>query len=226
MQQQGEKGIFITNTIKELEAVEDVEVAHSFKAHRKALRIVRGDNRVDTSALKNWLESSKADQERRYSSHLYSENPSSELLSSTPALYNEAQEVDARIVIRDNFDKLFEMYPQTMVFGEDSGKIGDVNQGLEGMQAKYGETRVSDAGIREATIMGQGIGLAMRGLRPIAEIQYLDYLLYALQIMSDDLATLHYRTVGGQKSTYHCSYTRTPLGRYLALWVPNGNYYQ
>ena len=106
MQQQGEKGIFITNTIKELEAVEDVEVSHSFKAARKALRIVRGDNRVDSSALKNWLAISKQDQERRYSSHLYSENPANDLLSSTPAQYNEAQEVDARIVIRDNFDKL------------------------------------------------------------------------------------------------------------------------
>jgi len=215
MQQQGEKGILITNTIKELEAVEDVEVAHSFKAARKALRIVRGDNRVDTSGLKNWLSLSTADQERRYSSHLYSENPSNDLLSSTPAQYNEAQEVDARIVIRDNFDKLFELYPQTMVFGEDSGKIGDVNQGLEGMQAKYGETRVADAGIREATIMGQGIGLAMRGLRPIAEIQYLDYLLYALQIMSDDLATVHYRTVGGQKAP---TIVRTRGHRLEGIW--------
>ena len=215
MQQQGEKGIFITNTIKELEAVEDVEVAHSFKAARKAMRIVRGDNRVDTSGLKNWLSLSKADQERRYSSHLYSENPSNDLLSFTPAQYNEAQEVDARIVIRDNFDKLFELYPQTMVFGEDSGKIGDVNQGLEGMQAKYGETRVADAGIREATIMGQGIGLAMRGLRPIAEIQYLDYLLYALQIMSDDLATVHYRTVGGQKAP---TIVRTRGHRLEGIW--------
>lgn len=215
IQQQGEKGIFITNTIKELEAVEDVEVAHSFKAARKALRIVRGDNRVDTSGLKNWLSLSTADQERRYSSHLYSENPSNDLLSSTPAQYNEAQEVDARIVIRDNFDKLFELYPQTMVFGEDSGKIGDVNQGLEGMQAKYGETRVADAGIREATIMGQGIGLAMRGLRPIAEIQYLDYLLYALQIMSDDLATVHYRTVGGQKAP---TIVRTRGHRLEGIW--------
>jgi pyruvate/2-oxoglutarate/acetoin dehydrogenase E1 component len=170
---------------------------------------------VDTSGLKNWLSLSTADQERRYSSHLYSENPSNDLLFSTPAQYIEAQEVDARIVIRDNFDKLFELYPQTMVFGEDSGKIGDVNQGLEGMQAKYGETRVADAGIREATIMGQGIGLAMRGLRPIAEIQYLDYLLYALQIMSDDLATVHYRTVGGQKAP---TIVRTRGHRLEGIW--------
>jgi pyruvate/2-oxoglutarate/acetoin dehydrogenase E1 component len=90
--------------------------------------------------------------------------------------------------------------PEALIFGEDSGNIGDVNQGLEGLQEKYGELRVSDVGIREATILGQGIGMAMRGLRPIAEIQYLDYLLYAIQIMSDDLATLHYRTKGGQKA--------------------------
>ena len=87
-----------------------------------------------------------------------------------------------------------------MIFGEDSGKIGDVNQGLEGLQQKFGEDRIFDTGIREATIIGQGIGLAMRGLKPIAEIQYLDYLLYAIQILSDDLATLQYRTVGGQKA--------------------------
>ncbi|MDG2164825.1 MAG: transketolase C-terminal domain-containing protein, partial [Flavobacteriales bacterium] len=117
-----------------------------------------------------------------------------------PIYNNDAEDVDGRIIIRDNFDAIFKNKPETLVFGEDSGKIGDVNQGLEGMQEKYGELRVSDTGIREATIIGQGIGMAMRGLRPIAEIQYLDYLLYAVQIMSDDLATLHYRTHGGQKA--------------------------
>ena len=111
-----------------------------------------------------------------------------------------AEEVDARLVLRDNFDAIFSKYPETLIFGEDSGNIGDVNQGLEGMQEKYGELRVADVGIREATILGQGIGMAMRGLRPIAEIQYLDYLLYAIQIMSDDLATLQYRTAGRQKA--------------------------
>ena len=111
-----------------------------------------------------------------------------------------AEDVDARLVLRDNFDAIFSKYPETLIFGEDSGNIGDVNQGLEGMQEKYGELRVADVGIREATILGQGIGMAMRGLRPIAEIQYLDYLLYAIQIMSDDLATLQYRTAGRQKA--------------------------
>jgi pyruvate/2-oxoglutarate/acetoin dehydrogenase E1 component len=117
-----------------------------------------------------------------------------------PTYDESAEEVDARMVLRDNFDALFAQYPEVLIFGEDAGTIGDVNQGLEGMQEKYGELRVSDVGIREATILGQGIGMAMRGLRPIAEIQYLDYLLYAIQIMSDDLATLQYRTNGRQKA--------------------------
>ena len=215
MQQQGEKGIFLTNVIKELESVEDVEVAHSFKAARKTLRLVRGDRRVDTSALKHWIDQTKRDQERRYGSHLYSENSQSDLLSKNSPTYSDHSEVDGRLVLRDNFDALLEKYPEIIVFGEDSGKIGDVNQGLEGMQAKYGETRVADTGIREATIIGQGIGLAMRGLRPIAEIQYLDYLLYALQIMSDDLATLHYRTVGGQKAP---TIVRTRGHRLEGIW--------
>jgi pyruvate/2-oxoglutarate/acetoin dehydrogenase E1 component len=102
--------------------------------------------------------------------------------------------------MRDNFNAILKKHPDVLIFGEDTGLIGDVNQGLEGLQDKYGDIRVSDTGIREATIIGQGIGLAMRGLRPIAEIQYLDYLLYALQIMSDDLATLRYRTFGKQKA--------------------------
>ena len=102
--------------------------------------------------------------------------------------------------MRDNFDAILKKYPEVLIFGEDAGQIGDVNQGLEGLQEKYGNQRVSDTGIREATIIGQGIGMAMRGLRPIAEVQYLDYLLYALQIMSDDLATLRYRTFGKQKA--------------------------
>jgi pyruvate/2-oxoglutarate/acetoin dehydrogenase E1 component len=108
--------------------------------------------------------------------------------------------VDGRIIIKENFDKLFAKHNDLFIFGEDSGNIGDVNQGLVGLQEKYGKLRVADTGIREATIVGQGIGMALRGLRPIAEIQYLDYLLYAIQILSDDLATLHYRTAGSQKA--------------------------
>lgn len=215
LQSIGEKGIFLTNIIKELEAEVDLDVHMSFKAVRKAIRTVLGDPKIDTTPLKNWLAKATAEQEPKFSSHLYSETSKDKLLDSVAPDFTDAEEVDARLVIRDNFDALFAKYPQAMVFGEDSGKIGDVNQGLEGMQAKYGETRVSDTGIREATIMGQGIGLAMRGLRPIAEIQYLDYLMYALQTMSDDLATIHYRTVGGQKAP---TIVRTRGHRLEGIW--------
>ena len=215
VQQVGEKGIFVTPLIKELEAQVDLDAAMSIKAVRKAIRLTANDPKIDQSAMKQWLRTATAEQERRYSSHLYNPNDEEKLLEFVAPDLSGSESVDARIVIRDNFDALFSKYPQAMVFGEDSGKIGDVNQGLEGMQAKYGETRVSDAGIREATIMGQGIGLAMRGLRPIAEIQYLDYLLYALQIMSDDLATVHYRTVGGQMAP---TIVRTRGHRLEGIW--------
>ena len=156
--------------------------------------------------LNEWLKEYLTENKNKYSSHLYSESKFSLRNNNTDAIItkvnfdNQVKEVDGRIILRDNFDALLNKYPELIIFGEDSGKIGDVNQGLEGLQQKYGENRVSDTGIREATIIGQGIGLAMRGLRPIAEIQYLDYLLYAIQILSDDLATLQYRTVGGQKA--------------------------
>ena len=115
-----------------------------------------------------------------------------------PSYNNKERLVDGRVIIRDNFDALFKKYDSLIIFGEDVGKIGDVNQGLEGLQKKYGSIRIADTGIREATIAGQGIGLALRGFRPIAEIQYLDYILYSIQILSDDLASMNYRTVGQQ----------------------------
>ena len=115
-----------------------------------------------------------------------------------PAIVTEnSDKVDGRIVLRNNFDKLFKHHPNLITF-EDVGALGDVNKGLEGLQEKYGKLRVADTGIREATILGQGIGMALRGLRPIAEIQYLDYLLYCFFVLSDDLATLRYRTKGQQ----------------------------
>jgi pyruvate/2-oxoglutarate/acetoin dehydrogenase E1 component len=167
---------------------------------RKVVRMVLGEN--GQTVINQWIASYTEKIQPKYSSHLFSESDANAFTGTavSPTYDPTAEEVDARLVLRDNFDVLFTKYPEALIFGEDSGTIGDVNQGLEGMQQKYGELRVADVGIREATILGQGIGMAMRGLRPIAEIQYLDYLLYAIQIMSDDLATLQYRTRGRQKA--------------------------
>ncbi|WP_185865164.1 alpha-ketoacid dehydrogenase subunit alpha/beta [Blattabacterium cuenoti] len=153
-------------------------------------------------SLKNWIKTKSQEEQKNYSSHLYSSSKHSlKRMNEVFPIYNwRSLKVDGRIILRDNFDKLLELYPDLLIFGEDVGRMGDVNKGLEGLQKKYGKTRVFDTGIRESTIIGQGIGLAMRGLRPIVEIQYVDYLLYALQIISDDLACLQYRTRGGQKS--------------------------
>ncbi len=173
-----------------------------FGAAKKALRMVRGLQLPARTAIINWLEAQKKLSHDRYSSHLYSEGTNN-IAAITPVapVYPEKLElVDGRIILRDNYDTILSKYPETLIFGEDAGGIGGVNQSLEGMQDKYGALRVSDTGIRELTIIGQGIGMAMRGLRPIAEIQYLDYLLYAIQIISDDLATVQYRTKGGQKA--------------------------
>jgi pyruvate/2-oxoglutarate/acetoin dehydrogenase E1 component/TPP-dependent pyruvate/acetoin dehydrogenase alpha subunit len=172
------------------------------EAVRKSLRLTRSNKSASRSALKNWLEQEQKDNHERYSSWLYTENTGSALnVEAIAPLYaDEEKLVDGREILRDNFDAILAKNPFFLTFGEDSGGIGGVNQTLEGLQKKYGELRVSDTGIREATILGQGIGMAMRGLRPVAEIQYLDYLLYAIQIMSDDLATLRYRTKGKQKA--------------------------
>ena len=147
--------------------------------------------------LIDWIAKTKEVLKERYNTHLYNENLASN--NDIPVQYKEKQTaVDGRIVLRDNFDALFAKYDRLLLFGEDVGKIGDVNQGAEGLQKKYGESRIFDTGIREATIVGQGIGLALRGFRPIAEIQYLDYMLYALHTLSDDLASMNYRTKGQQ----------------------------
>lgn len=172
------------------------------QATRKALRYVVGEDSSEKRQLIDWIDNYFEIIQPKYSAHLYSEaKVNAKTISEVKPTYDEnTEDVDARLVLRDNFDAIFERHPETLIFGEDSGTIGDVNQGLEGMQEKYGELRVSDTGIREATILGQGIGMAMRGLRPIAEIQYLDYILYCLQIMSDDLVTVRYRTAGKQKA--------------------------
>jgi len=173
-----------------------------FHLVRKALLVTRNDHSPERQQLQSVYDSVFKKEEDNYSSHLYSQSQwrSANVEEIKPVFSENSEEVDGRVVIRNNFDKIFEKYPETLVFGEDAGNIGDVNQGLEGMQEKYGEMRVADTGIREATILGQGIGMAMRGLRPIAEIQYLDYILYCLQGISDDLATVQYRTKGGQKA--------------------------
>ncbi|MCZ6594058.1 MAG: thiamine pyrophosphate-dependent enzyme [Bacteroidetes bacterium] len=171
-------------------------------AARKALRYVIAETTSEKRQLQDWVNNYFEIVQPKFSSHLYSEaaNRATNISEVKPTYNNDAEDVDGRIVLRDNFDHIFSKHSDALVFGEDTGAIGDVNQGLEGLQEKYGELRISDTGIREATILGQGIGLAMRGLRPIAEIQYLDYVMYALQIMSDDLATLRYRTNGMQKA--------------------------
>ncbi|MCW8940598.1 MAG: thiamine pyrophosphate-dependent enzyme, partial [Flavobacteriales bacterium] len=167
---------------------------------KKVLRMVRLESMASKNTLISWLDSAAKANYDRYNSTLLSEFPSSPMRVTEVKAELTDQKEDGRVVLRENFDKLLATYPEILIFGEDSGKIGGVNQGLEGLQEKYGEIRVSDTGIRENTIIGQGIGMAMRGLRPIAEIQYLDYLLYAIQVLSDDLATLQYRTKGGQKA--------------------------
>jgi len=171
-------------------------------ACRKALRYVVAEESSEKRQVQDWLNNYFETIQPKYSAHLYSEAAeNAKTISEVKPTYEDgAEEVDGRVVLRDNFDAILSKHPEALIFGEDAGEIGDVNQGLEGMQEKYGELRVSDAGIREATILGQGIGMAMRGLRPIAEIQYLDYILYCLQIMSDDLVTVRYRTNGTQKA--------------------------
>jgi len=151
---------------------------------------------IKTEKFKNWLVSLKSEIKEKVSSNLYSYSLDFiNKIKITPVEYPKNPElVDGRIIIRNNFEALLSKHDDLLIFGEDVGKIGDVNQGLEGLQDKFGNIRISDTGIREATIIGQGIGLALRGLRPIAEIQYLDYILYCIQILSDDLASLNYRT--------------------------------
>lgn len=168
----------------------------------QALLLTRGADSPERRELIRWKMNFERLNEERYSSHLYSQASDSALLVEEikPTYAANAPEVYGFEVLNACFDAAFKREPRLIAFGEDVGRLGDVNQGMRGMQEKYGPLRVSDTGIREATILGQAIGMAMRGLRPIAEIQYLDYLLYALQLMSDDLATLRWRTKGGQKA--------------------------
>lgn len=173
----------------------------NFMAARKILRNICGScSKADNlrEDLHGWLKRNYQDASESYNTFLYNETPGSVMnVKPVPVKYSEnAPEVPGRQILRENYDRLFTKYPLLVTFGEDTGNIGGVNQSLEGLQKKFGELRITDTGIRETTILGQGIGLALRGMRPIAEIQYLDYLMYAIQTLSDDLATTHYRTVG------------------------------
>jgi pyruvate/2-oxoglutarate/acetoin dehydrogenase E1 component/TPP-dependent pyruvate/acetoin dehydrogenase alpha subunit len=191
----------ILKTVSNLKSIKSPLKKEILVAARKTLRLLINED--DKLELSSWITNYIKKTQPKFSSNLFSESDKNvfSVKEVLPEYSNNAvADTDGRMILRDNFDAIFSKYPETLIFGEDAGNIGDVNQGLEGMQEKYGELRVADVGIREATILGQGIGMALRGLRPIAEIQYLDYLLYAIQIMSDDLATLQYRTVGKQKA--------------------------
>ena len=192
---------FITKVKNDLIAIEEPVKKELAISSRKALRYLLGEDFQEKKALMEWTNSFLSTTQDLYSTDLYNENENKATnISEIKPIYPEnPKKVDGRIIIRDNFDKLFEKYPNVLIFGEDSGAIGDVNQGLEGLQKKYGKTRISDTGIRETTIIGQGTGMALRGLRPIAEIQYLDYIYYALATLTDDVACLRYRTFGRQK---------------------------
>ncbi|WP_067149028.1 alpha-ketoacid dehydrogenase subunit alpha/beta [Pseudotamlana agarivorans] len=195
-------GVFIAKIIESLTNIDEPTRKDLLSNARKVLRYLVFENFEEKRKLQVWIDTIFENVQPAFSSHLYSQTQggNTRIKEVKPSYDDHAEMVDARIILRDNFDAIFKNYPESLIFGEDTGNIGDVNQGLEGLQAKYGELRVADAGIREATILGQGIGMSLRGLRPIAEIQYLDYIMYALQIISDDLATTHYRTKGKQKS--------------------------
>tara|TARA_B110000263_G_scaffold45629_1_gene37700 strand:- start:2591 stop:4978 length:2388 start_codon:yes stop_codon:yes gene_type:complete len=186
---------------KKVESLEEVNFSELLKISRNTIYDLDSSDDIIKNKLLEWNKSKMKLLSEKYSTDLYSIDINDLLKKNfTPPAYDNPNEVDGRIILRDNFDELLKNHDNLFIFGEDVGKIGDVNQGLEGLQKKYGKNRVFDTGIRESTIVGQAIGMALRGLKPIAEIQYLDYILYALQILSDDVATMSYRTHGRQKA--------------------------
>ena len=194
--------VFIQGVINELGEIREPIKKDLISKARRTLRLVLGENHPEKEALVQWINDFMDLYQPKYSDHLYSETPqnATKIEAVAPQYATDAPLVDGRVVLRDNFEAMLQREEKLLIFGEDAGFIGDVNQGLEGLQERFGEIRVADTGIREATIIGQGIGLSLRGLRPIAEIQYLDYMLYAIQTLSDDLASLLYRTYGRQKA--------------------------
>ncbi|MEI8279954.1 MAG: thiamine pyrophosphate-dependent enzyme, partial [Bacteroidota bacterium] len=190
----------IASWVKDLNSIKEPIRKDVMQTLRRVLSVCKGNSDAVRS-LRSFYENLKADNKEKFNSHLHSESKHSAMkVQEVPALFDaESPMINGYEVLNKFFDHTFATNPAAFAFGEDLGKIGDVNQGFAGLQDKYGELRISDTGIREATIIGQGLGMALRGLRPIAEIQYLDYLLYGLQPLSDDVATLQYRTRGGQK---------------------------
>lgn len=200
--EESSNGVFIIKDVETLENAMDPIRKDILSICRKTLRSMREESNSAKQNLANWIQNKIKENKDRYSSYLHSQSEDNALAVTpvAPTYANDAKMEDGRLILRDNYRELFKNNPEALIFGEDAGKIGGVNQTLEGLQTEFGELRIADTGIRECTIIGQGIGMAMRGLRPIAEIQYLDYLLYAIQILSDDLSTLQYRTKGGQKA--------------------------
>ena len=196
MYNESSKSVSINLALKQLNEISTYEYREILSIGRSLLPLIKEFKDISKTKFIEYLKNLSKNLQPKFSSNLYSKEIK---LDITPPKYsNSSKLVDGRIILRDNFDKLLSKNDKLLIFGEDCGKIGGVNQGLEGLQKKHGDIRVSDTGIREATIIGQGIGLALRGLRPIAEIQYLDYILYCIQILSDDLASLSYRTHGQQ----------------------------
>ncbi len=207
----------IAEVEKELQHLIDPLVSELLHSARRASYLSLGSTAPARARLMEWIQKEQETGKQRYSAHLYSHSPQSALrVPTVPPVYSEQSPVKNGFEILNTFfDKIFEKYPNVYAFGEDLGNIGDVNQGFANLQKKYGESRIFDTGIREWSIMGQAIGMAMRGLRPIAEIQYLDYLIYGLEPLSDDLATLRYRTNGIQQAP---AIIRTRGHRLEGIW--------
>nr|WP_236675801.1 alpha-ketoacid dehydrogenase subunit alpha/beta [Chryseolinea lacunae] len=201
-QQSTHHGEEIARVLEDLAKAINPTRLETMRAAKQTLRLIHRENLAAKEELVQWLKNSEADNHDRYSSHINSVSEESALkVKRVDPTYTESSSfIDGREILQACFDAALTRDPRVLAFGEDVGRIGDVNQGFAGLQAKHGELRVTDTGIRECTIIGQGIGTALRGLKPIAEIQYLDYFIYALPTLSDDLACLYYRTKGGQKA--------------------------
>jgi len=193
--------VFINNLFNNLKAIDIPLKKDLLSTARQVLTYLRNENYEAKTKLQNWIKDYINSEDLNYSLHLYSESELNPIhIKEIKPIYQDAKLVDGRVILRDNFEILLNNHKEIIIYGEDVGKIGDVNQGLEGLQQKFGIARIFDTGIRENTIIGQGIGMALRGLRPIADIQYLDYLIFGLQVLTDDLSTLHYRSFGRQKA--------------------------